>query len=112
MVKNGPEKTCNYQLALSALHLKAVGEASVVSTLARSRSSSFSYPRNLLCKSKFVCVAVSVTSLLPRNEQADVRLSISFDRNQVRRTKWVFDKDEERIDPFVRGLPDELAFSL
>lgn len=37
-------------------------EASVVLTLARLRSYSFSDPRNLLCKRKFVCVAVSVIS--------------------------------------------------
>lgn len=66
---------------------------------------------NLLCKRKIICVAVSVISLLPTNEQADGRLSISFDRNQIRRKNGLCDKAEERMNPFVPGLP-ELAFSL
>lgn len=37
-------------------------EASVILTLARLRSCSFSDPRNLLCKRKIVCVAVSIIS--------------------------------------------------
>lgn len=72
----------------------------MVSTLARCDLLS-SVTKGLLCKRNFVCVAVSVIGFLPRNEQADGRLSSSLDSNQVRRTKRAFDEDEGRIDPLV-----------
>lgn len=81
------------------------------SRLSNERSSSFSYPGDLLCKRMIVCVAVSVIGILPSNEQEDGRVLISLDRNQARRTKWAFVKDEGRMNPFFRGLP-KLSFSL
>lgn len=67
----------------------------------------------ICCANRNLFVSLSpLLALLPRNEQADGRLSISFDRNQVRRTEWLFDKDEERMGPFVPGLPKLCLFPL